>query len=95
MLRYLRITLGTVLLILGFAGLVLPFLQGLLFLVLGTMLLAKDLPLFRGIARRLRVRFPRIAATADRARGRIVQMLRRRPPVIGRERPTSRKRADS
>ncbi len=95
MLRYLRITLGTVLLILGFAGLALPFLQGLLFLVLGTMLLAKDLPLFRRIAQRLRVRFPRIADTADRARGRIAQMLRRRHPVVDSERPTCRKRGDS
>jgi uncharacterized membrane protein YbaN (DUF454 family) len=78
--RYLRIAIGTSLLILGIAGLALPFLQGLLFIALGTMLLAKDLPLFRGIARRLRVRFPRIAAAADRARGRIMQMMHRRPP---------------
>jgi hypothetical protein len=93
--RYLRITLGTVLLILGVAGLALPFLQGLLFIALGILLLARDFPLFRRIARQLRVRFPRIAATADRGRGRIVHILRRRPPVVGREKPRPQKRADT
>jgi hypothetical protein len=94
MARYLRIAIGTALLILGIAGLALPFLQGLLFITLGIMLLAKDLPLFRRIARRVRLRFPRIAAAADRARGRIVKTVRSRPSLGGGERPMPRKPAD-
>jgi uncharacterized membrane protein YbaN (DUF454 family) len=66
--RYLRITIGAVLLILGVAGLALPLLQGLLFIVLGVLLLAKDIPLFARLSQQFRSRFPRISRAAENAR---------------------------
>jgi uncharacterized membrane protein YbaN (DUF454 family) len=75
--RYLRITIGSGLLVLGVAGLALPLLQGLLFIVLGVLLLAKDIPLFARLARRFRSRFPRISRAAENARSRIRERWRR------------------
>lgn len=42
--RYGKITLGVLLLMLGFVGLFLPFLQGILFLVMGLSLLSTESP---------------------------------------------------
>ena len=69
--RTFRIVLGTLLLVLGVAGLALPLLQGLLFIILGVLLLAKDIPLFAGIAGWVRSRFPRINRAAEDTRRRI------------------------
>lgn len=66
--RLARIILGAVFLILGLAGLVLPFLQGLLFLLIGIILLAPDVPLLDRVLKRLEVRFPKIAARAKQWR---------------------------
>lgn len=66
--RPMRIALGVVFLLLGFAGLVLPVLQGLLFLFVGIMLLAPDIPFFKRILDWLEVRFPKMAAHAKRWR---------------------------
>jgi len=75
--RYLRIVLGSILLVLGVAGLALPLLQGLLFIILGVLLLAKDIPLFARIAGRVRSRFPRISRAAEDTRRRFVEWWRR------------------
>jgi len=69
--RYIRITLGSLLLLLGIAGLALPLLQGLLFIILGVLLLARDIPLFSRIATQFRKRFPRISRAAENTRRRI------------------------
>ena len=66
--RALRIAAGVALLVLGLAGLVLPVLQGLLFLFLGMVLLAPDVPAFRWLLRRLEARFPGLAERARRSR---------------------------
>jgi uncharacterized membrane protein YbaN (DUF454 family) len=42
--RYGKITLGMLLLVLGFVGLFLPFLQGILFLIMGLSLLSTESP---------------------------------------------------
>jgi hypothetical protein len=39
--------------------------------------------LFRRLARQLRIRFPRINRAAERAKGRMGQAFRRRPPPRG------------
>jgi uncharacterized membrane protein YbaN (DUF454 family) len=44
--RFLRISLGTISILLGIPGLVLPILQGWLFLALGALLLSIDIPWF-------------------------------------------------
>jgi len=66
--RALRIAVGVALLVLGLAGLVLPVLQGLLFLFLGVVLLAPDVAAFRYLLRRLEARFPGLAERARRSR---------------------------
>ena len=66
--RFLRITLGMTFLLLGVAGLVLPVLQGILFLFIGIVLLAPDIPIFRRLLTQLEERFPRLAKRARRSR---------------------------
>lgn len=66
--RFLRVTLGIAFLLLGVAGLALPVLQGILFLFIGVVLLAPDVPMFRRLLTRLEKRFPTIAKRARRSR---------------------------
>ena len=47
-------------LILGIAGLALPFLQGILFIVVALTLLAPEIPLFRRAIEALKQRFPAV-----------------------------------
>ena len=55
--RALRILFGTSLLVLGIAGLGLPVLQGWFFILMGILVLAKDIPLFARLASRLKKGF--------------------------------------
>lgn len=66
--RPIRLALGVIFLLLGLAGLALPILQGLLFLFIGIMLLAPDVPFFRHMLKWLEARFPKLAARAKRWR---------------------------
>ena len=61
--------------LLGIVGLVLPILQGLLFILVGLLLLSTVSPWAARVLEKLRRRFPRISATLDRAtpRARSVQ----------------------
>jgi len=59
-LKITRVVTGCVLIVLGVLGLFLPVLQGILFLTLGSLLLAVDLPPFRRGLQYLRGRFPAI-----------------------------------
>jgi uncharacterized membrane protein YbaN (DUF454 family) len=63
--------LGFLFLLLGIAGLFLPFLQGILFLLIGLYLLSKTSPLAKKLLNYLQARFPRFARQLDRftARG--------------------------
>jgi hypothetical protein len=66
MLRLIRIGVGLVLLILGIAGLVLPLLQGWLFLAAGSLLLAPDVPLCARVLCAVQSRFPRLRGRLER-----------------------------
>jgi len=55
---YWRHIVGWPLLILGIFGLALPFLQGILFIVVALTLLAPEVPLFRRAIEALKKRFP-------------------------------------
>jgi len=50
--------LGWLLLILGVAGLFLPVLQGILFIFLGVVILAPNVPFFHRLLQRLKARYP-------------------------------------
>jgi uncharacterized membrane protein YbaN (DUF454 family) len=71
---YWRHLVGWPLLILGIVGLALPFLQGILFIVVALTLLAPEVPLFRRAIEALKKRFP---AVFDKA-AEMKESLRRR-----------------
>ncbi|NPV03416.1 MAG: hypothetical protein HPY67_01615 [Syntrophaceae bacterium] len=56
--RYWRHAVGWPLLLLGIAGLALPFLQGILFIVIALTILAPEVPLLRRLLETLRKRYP-------------------------------------
>ncbi|MFO7903633.1 MAG: hypothetical protein ACQESR_07365 [Planctomycetota bacterium] len=62
----LRHVVGILFIVLGVVGLVLPILQGILFLGIGTLLLAPDIPFFHRLSQRVERRFPRIGRAAHR-----------------------------
>ena len=62
--RLLRLILGWFFLVLGILGLVLPILQGWLFIAIATILLARDVPFFKRIWHYLQQRFPKITRKA-------------------------------
>jgi uncharacterized membrane protein YbaN (DUF454 family) len=63
--RGVKITLGILLLPLGVVGLFLPFLQGILFLILGLSLLASEIPYFARLRDRLKARFARFRSDGE------------------------------
>ena len=65
--RWLKITFGVIFVVLGIAGLFLPFLQGILFLAIGISLLASEIYWVRIRVERARARYPKAAHTLDRA----------------------------
>ncbi|MFP3868662.1 MAG: hypothetical protein ACLFUU_10980 [Desulfobacteraceae bacterium] len=66
--RIIRISLGTILMLLGIPGLVLPILQGWLFLALGALLLSVDLPFFERLVLWIEKRVPRVKKPLERLR---------------------------
>jgi len=66
--RIVRISLGTILILLGIPGLVLPILQGWLFLALGALLLSVDVPLFDRLVRWIEERVPPVKKPVERCR---------------------------
>lgn len=68
LINLLRISLGSLLLLLGLIGLVLPVLQGGLFLILGLLLLSPNVPAFARLLCWIEERFPRLQSTVRRMR---------------------------
>jgi uncharacterized membrane protein YbaN (DUF454 family) len=68
--RALRHTLGWGALAVGVAGLVLPVIQGWLFIALGALLLAPDVPFFAKLLDRIERRFPALRHPIARLRAR-------------------------
>jgi uncharacterized protein len=66
--RSLRIVLGGIFLVLGLAGLVLPILQGWLFIALAVLILSRDIPFFARLEDRIAVRFPKARLMAEKMR---------------------------
>lgn len=63
-----RIVLGCLLLLLGLAGLVLPVLQGWLFIAMGVIVLSKDVALFARMENRITDRYPKAGRFVSRVR---------------------------
>lgn len=66
--RIVRISLGTILILLGIPGLVLPILQGWLFLALGALLLSVDVPFFDRLVRWIEEKVPPVKKPVQRLR---------------------------
>ncbi len=57
--RILKISLGILLILLGLIGLFLPILQGILFLLLGTLILSSESKRVRRLMALIRLRYPK------------------------------------
>ncbi|MFA5111718.1 MAG: hypothetical protein WC443_09950 [Desulfobaccales bacterium] len=66
--RIIRISLGVILILLGIPGLILPILQGWLFLALGALLLSIDIPFFDRLVQWLETRIPVVKKPMERLR---------------------------
>jgi uncharacterized protein len=66
--RVIRISLGSIAIILGLIGLVLPILQGWLFLALGALLLSVDIPFFDRLLVWIENRVPPVRKPLERLR---------------------------
>ena len=64
--RVIRLSLGSFFILLGLAGLVLPILQGWLFLGLGALVLSRDVPFLSRIVNAIAGRFPRVGLAVQR-----------------------------
>jgi uncharacterized membrane protein YbaN (DUF454 family) len=82
--RVLVLVAGWSFILLGIAGLFLPFLQGVLFILVGLILLSSQYAWARLLLRKLRQRFPRIGRAADAATARAANWLQR----LSRQRKT-------
>ena len=65
--RVLLIAAGWIFIVLGIAGLFLPFLQGILFLIIGLLILSRQYTWARNLLLRLESHFPELTRKATRA----------------------------
>jgi uncharacterized protein len=76
-----RLVVGWTFIVLGVAGLFLPLLQGILFLIVGLLILAPENAWARSVLARLKQRFPTVARRSTnamrRARVRLGKMFQR------------------
>jgi uncharacterized membrane protein YbaN (DUF454 family) len=65
--KALALVIGWVFIVLGVIGLFLPFMQGVLFLMIGLTILSTEYVWAHHLLTKVRTRFPRIAIFSDRA----------------------------
>ena len=65
--RWPRLVVGWTFILLGVAGLFLPFLQGILFLAIGLLILSGEYMWAQNLVQKLRIRFPKLASRFDQA----------------------------
>jgi uncharacterized protein len=75
--RIVVLVVGWAFILLGIAGLFLPVLQGILFLLIGLIILSSEYVWAHHLLRRLRERFPGVTQHAERAKERAHVWLRR------------------
>jgi len=75
--RVLVFSVGWGFILLGIAGLFLPVLQGVLFLLIGLVILSSEYVWAHQLITRLRQRFPKLGGVADRAAAKAEGWLRR------------------
>ncbi|HYU47023.1 MAG TPA: PGPGW domain-containing protein [Terriglobales bacterium] len=75
--KALVLVVGWVFILLGMAGLFLPVLQGILFLMIGLVILSTEYVWAHHLLAKLRARFPKLAETADGAKEKATHWLQR------------------
>ncbi|MGI9499950.1 MAG: PGPGW domain-containing protein [Geminicoccaceae bacterium] len=75
--------LGYLFLVLGVLGMVLPILQGFLFLAIGLIILAKTAPWAERLLDRFRVRYPQAGALVDKAETKVEEWGRKAAAFFG------------
>jgi uncharacterized protein len=75
--RILVLVAGWSFILLGIAGLFLPFLQGVLFILVGLIILSSQYARARLLLRKLRERFPRLGRIVDVARAQAAKWTQR------------------
>lgn len=75
--RVIALIAGWTFIVLGIAGLFLPILQGVLFLLIGLAILSSEYVWAHNLLQKVRHRFPKISQTADVASERAVAWMRR------------------
>jgi len=75
--RILVLIVGGGFILLGIVGLFLPFLQGVLFIFVGPVILSSQYPWARLVLRKLRARFPKTGRVADSASAKVGRWFQR------------------
>ncbi len=75
--RILVLIVGCSFILLGIVGLFLPFLQGILFIFVGLVVLSSQYPRARLVLRKLRARFPKTGRVADAASAKVARWFQR------------------
>ncbi len=75
--RWIVLSLGWFFIVLGVLGLFLPVLQGILFLVIGLLLLATEYHWARRLIDKMSTRYPRIAGPVEKARAYVDRLILR------------------
>jgi len=57
--KYYKLVIGYIFIVLGILGLFLPFLQGILFLAIGAMILVKESPTFYKLKEKIKAKYPK------------------------------------
>lgn len=71
------LVLGWIFIVLGIAGLFLPVLQGILFLLIGLIILSTEYVWAHKLLAKIKARFPKIAVHADAAHARAERVMHR------------------
>jgi uncharacterized protein len=75
--RFAVLVLGWAFILLGIAGLFLPVLQGILFLLIGLIILSTEYVWAHKLLAKIKARFPKFAAHADSAHRRADRVMQR------------------
>ena len=75
--KALALVTGWAFMVLGVIGLVVPFMQGILFLIIGLTILSSEYVWAHHLLTKIRTRFPRIAIFSDRAQKTATGWMRR------------------
>jgi uncharacterized membrane protein YbaN (DUF454 family) len=68
-----RLIVGVIMILIGIPGLVLPVIPGILFIVLGIIVLSIDLPMIKGMLDRMELRYPEVGKRLKKLRSMIVK----------------------